>query len=139
VLADAPYGEPMLASLESALTRSTDEYQAIVVADASVLVGLIVFGETAGARGAGRIHLVAVDAKARRRGIAMDLINAACARFGEQGARFVMIELPVDPRLASVRRLAERAGFHEGGRIDDYVRDGVALVLLRRDLRAAGL
>jgi RimJ/RimL family protein N-acetyltransferase len=37
-------------------------------------------------------------------------------------------------RFASIRRLAERAGFREEGRIDDYVRDGRAFVLLRRDL-----
>jgi ribosomal protein S18 acetylase RimI-like enzyme len=134
VLADAPSGEPRLAALESALTRASDEYQAIVACDASALVGLVVFGETAGARGAGRIHLVAVDARARRRGIAMDLIHAACTHLAERGGRLVTIELPAGARLSSVRGLVERAGFREEGRIDDYVRDGVALVLLRRDL-----
>jgi ribosomal protein S18 acetylase RimI-like enzyme len=135
VLADTPYGEPLLAALESALARATNEYQAILARDGGALVGLVVFGDTAGARGAGRIHLVAVDAKARRRGIAMDVIDAACTRLGEQGGRFVMIELPTDARLASAQRLARRASFHEEGRMDDYVRDGVALVLLRRDFR----
>lgn len=134
VLGDAPYAEPVLAALESALARATNEYQAIVARDGSALVGLVVFGDIAGARGAGRIQLVAVDAKARRRGIAMDLIDAACTRLGEQGGRFVMIELPTGAPFTSAQRLAQRAGFHEAGRVDDYVRDGVALVLLRRDL-----
>jgi ribosomal protein S18 acetylase RimI-like enzyme len=133
-LGDAPYAEALLAVLESTLARATDEYQAIVACDASALVGLIVFGETAGARGAGRIHLIAVDAIARRRGLATQLIDAACARLGERGGRLAMIEIPTERRLAGVRRLAERAGFHEAGRIDDYARDGVALVLLRREL-----
>jgi ribosomal protein S18 acetylase RimI-like enzyme len=135
VFGDAPYAEPLLAALETALARATDEHQAVVACDANALVGLVVFGEIAGARGAGRIHVVAVDANARRRGIAIDLIDAACTRLGEQGGRFVMIELPGDARLTGARRMAQRAGFHEEGRMDDYVRDGVALVLLRRDLR----
>jgi ribosomal protein S18 acetylase RimI-like enzyme len=136
-LADAPLGEP-LAALESALSRATTEYQAIVARDAAALIGLIVFGEIAGARGAGRIHLIAVDAHARRRGIAAALIAAACACLTEQGTRFVMIELPADSRLAGARRLAGRAGFREEGRIDNYVRDGVALLILRRELHTGG-
>jgi ribosomal protein S18 acetylase RimI-like enzyme len=135
VLGDAPYAELLSAALESALAGATDEYEAIVARHGRALVGLAVFGETAGARGAGRIHLVAVDATARRRGIALDLIDAACKRLREQGARLVMIELPADPRLSIARRLAERAGFREEARMEDYLRDGVALILLRRDLR----
>lgn len=134
VLADAPYVEPMLAALESALARPTAEYQVIVADNARGPVGLIVFGETAGARGAGRIHLLAVDASTRRRGIGMDLINAGCARLAEQGQRLVMIELPADARLTGVQRLVERAHFRDVGRIDDFIRDGVALLLFRRDL-----
>jgi ribosomal protein S18 acetylase RimI-like enzyme len=134
VLADVPYAEPMLAAIDSALTRATDEHQALVASHAGALVGLMVYGETAGARGAGRIHFVAVDASARRRGVAMQLVRAACARLGERGGRLAMLELPADVRFASIRRLAERAGFREEGRIDDYVRDGRAFVLLRRDL-----
>ena len=135
VLGDAPYASLLSSALESALAGATDEYQAIVARDGRALVGLVVFGETAGARGAGRIHLVAVDVTARRRGIALNLVDAACTRLREQSARFVMIELPADTRLSGARRLAERAGFHEEGRMEDYLRDGVALVLLRRDLR----
>jgi ribosomal protein S18 acetylase RimI-like enzyme len=137
VLGDAPYSDVMLATLESALARTTDEYRAIVASAESGLVGAIVFGEVAGARGAGRIHLIAVDAKVRRRGIAMDLVNAACANLAERGGRFVAVELPADARLVGARRLGDRTGFREEGRIDDYVRDGVALILLRRELRTS--
>jgi ribosomal protein S18 acetylase RimI-like enzyme len=134
VLADVSYAEPMLAALERAIQRAGDEYRAIVACEASAPVGLIVFGEVAGARGAGRIHLVAVDPNARQRGIALHLIDTACATLRERGCRLVTIELPADARIANIRRLAGRAGFREEGRIDDFVGDGVALVLLRRDL-----
>jgi len=133
VFADAPYGDLMLGALDCALERTTNEYQVIVASDDDRVAGIIVFGETPGACGAGCIHLIAVDGKARRQGVATALIDAACARLSEQGARFAMIELPADSRLAPARALAQRAGFREEVRVDDYVRDGVALVFLRRD------
>ena len=133
VFADAPYGDLLVGTLDSALAHSTNEYQAMVAGDADGIDGVIVFGETAGANGAGCIHLIAVDGKVRRHGVATALIDAACARLAEQGARFAMIELPADARLAPARALAQRAGFREETRVDDYVRDGVALVFLRRD------
>ena len=137
VLGDAPHAEPMLAALANALTRTSDEYRAIVARDGRTVLGVIVFGEVAGARGAGRIYLVAVNGAARRRGIARALVDAACRELSERRARFAMIELPAHTRLEDVRRLVERAGFREEGRMDDYVRDGVPLVFLRRELGAS--
>ena len=134
-LGDAPFAEPLLTALDGALQRRTDEYQIIVACDGDTLAGLVVFGEIAGTLRTGRIHLIAVEGNARRRGIALALIDAACDRLRGRGGRLVVIELPMDPRLATAHRLAQRAGFHEEGRMDDYVREGVALVLLRRDLR----
>jgi ribosomal protein S18 acetylase RimI-like enzyme len=133
VFADAPYSDLMLGALDSALEGTTNEYQVIAASDDSGVAGIIVFGETPGACGAGCIHLIAVDGKARRHGVASALIDAACARLAEQGVRFAMIELPADARLAPARALAQRAGFREETRVDDYVRDGIALVFLRRD------
>jgi ribosomal protein S18 acetylase RimI-like enzyme len=136
-LGTAPFAEPLFTALERALAGVSDEYQLIVARDGNALAGLVVFGEVAGTRRTGRIHLIAVDANGRRRGIGIDLINAACDRLRERGSPLVVIELPMDPGLAAVHRLAQRAGFREEGRMDDYVRDGVALVLLRRDLAAS--
>lgn len=133
-LGDAPYAELLLASLDGALTAASDEYRAIVARDESVLLGLIVFGETAGAVGAGRIYFVVVDPAARRRGIATALVDAACRDLRARGARLVAMELTEDPRLERGRWLAHRAGFREEARVSDYVREGVGLVLLRRDL-----
>ena len=133
VFADAPYSDLLVGALDSALAHSTNEYQAIIASDGDGIAGVVVFGETAGANGAGCIHLIAVDGNARRHGIATALVEAACARLADQGARFAMLELPADARLAPARALAQRTGFHEEGRVDDYVRDGIALVFLRRD------
>ena len=135
VLGDSPYPEPMLAALDAALGRESDEYRGIVASDDGALAGLIVFGAMPGALGTGRIHLVAVRPETRRRGIARDLIDAACAWLGERGGRLTMIELAADPWFEAAQQLARRTGFREEGRIDGYVRDGAALLLLRRDLQ----
>jgi ribosomal protein S18 acetylase RimI-like enzyme len=133
VLADAPYGDQLRGAIDRVLTSGTDEYRALVAVEDTALAGLLVFGETEGARGAGRIYFVAVDASTRRRGIATALADAACRELTERGARFVIIEMPDDPRLAGARLAAEQASFREEGRIADYVSDGTSLLLLRRD------
>ncbi len=113
---------------------ASDEYRGIVAHEGQAIVGFIVFGEIAGAHGAGRVYFVAVDATARRRGIATALMEAACADLHARGSRFAVIELPEEPSLASGLALAQRTGFREEGRVSEYVRDDVGLLLLRRDL-----
>lgn len=133
VLGDAPYAAAMLAPLDAALRSASDEYRVLVAREASALRGLIVFGETVGATGAGRIYFVAVDAAARRRGIASALIGAACRELRSRGVRFVAMEIVEEPRLEAGRALAAREGFRREGVVSDYVRDGIGLALLRRD------
>ncbi|MDQ4079336.1 MAG: GNAT family N-acetyltransferase [Gemmatimonadota bacterium] len=128
------YAEPLLAAVDGALAGDSDEYRAIAAWHDDAIVGLVVFGETAGALGAGRIYLIAVDASVRERGVAAQLVDAVCSELATRGARFAMIELPGEPHFAPLRRLAERKGFREQGRIDHYLREGVPLILLRRDL-----
>ncbi|MGQ0715538.1 MAG: GNAT family N-acetyltransferase [Gemmatimonadaceae bacterium] len=134
LLGDSSYAEPLISTLESAIAREGDDYRALVADDAGALVGVIVFGETAGARGAGRISLVGVEPSRRRRGVATQLLQATCVALRDRGCRFVAVELPTDSRYAAARALVEGSGFREEGRIDDYLREGVALALLRRDL-----
>jgi ribosomal protein S18 acetylase RimI-like enzyme len=137
VLGGAPFAEAMRASLDEALTSDGDEYRAIGVHDGNALIGFVVFGEIAGALGAGRIYFVAVEATARRRGIATALIEAACSDLRSRGSRFAVIELLEELSLAPGRALAHRTGFRDEGRVSDYVRDGAGLLLLRRDLIGA--
>jgi ribosomal protein S18 acetylase RimI-like enzyme len=136
-LGGAPFAAGMLAALDEAVTSHTDEYRAVGAHDGSSLVGFVVFGEIAGAIGAGRIYVVGVEAPARRHGIATALVEAACSELRSRGSRFAVIELLEEPSLASGLALAHRTGFREEGRVSEYVRDGVGLLLLRRDLAGA--
>ena len=133
-LDDVPYAPSLLAPLDSALRSEGGEYRALIARDNTAVIGLIVFGEIAGAVGAGRIYFVAVHGGVRRRGIGSALIEAACTQLRSAGARFVAIEMPEEPRLDAARAVALRMGFLPEGRVSDYVREGVSLVLLRRDL-----
>ncbi|HJU68552.1 MAG TPA: GNAT family N-acetyltransferase [Gemmatimonadaceae bacterium] len=137
VLGDAPFAGSMLTALEHALRSSSDEYRAIVARDVNAVIGVIVFGETAGALGAGRIYFVAVASAERRRGIGTALVEAACNAVRSSGGRFVMMELAEEPWTDAGRALARRTGFRREGGVPDYARDGVHLVLLRRDLDEA--
>jgi len=98
------------------------------------VTGLVVFGIVAGAMGTGRLHLVAVSAAARLRGVASALISAAFERLRSEAVRVVFAEVPDDPGLAPGRALLLREGFIEEARVADFFRDGVSLILLRRDL-----
>ena len=133
-LLQSPYGELPTSALATALGGQSVEARGLVsVADGEV-TGLVVFGVVAGAVGTGRLHLVAVSAAARLRGVASALISAAFDRLRSEGVRVVFSEMPDDPGFAPARALLLRERFVEEDRVEDFFRDGVALILLRRDI-----
>jgi ribosomal protein S18 acetylase RimI-like enzyme len=136
-LSDSRYAEPLMAALDGAIAGISAEYRALAARRNDDIIGLVVFGYFAGVNGAGRIYLVVVDSSARERGIARRLVGAACEELAASGARFALMELPGEQQFATLRRLALGMGFREEGRLDDYHRDGVPILFLRRDLAPA--
>jgi len=132
VVGDAFRGSPYLTRvsevLESALRFDDPEYLCLLAApeaDADP-EGLVLFGTILGARLATKVHAV-VSADARVQLALVDAVRETCARSGE---RLVICELPHDlPFDITAVALAAR-GFREEGRVEDLVRDGVALRLL---------
>ncbi|HEY9428132.1 MAG TPA: GNAT family N-acetyltransferase [Gemmatimonadaceae bacterium] len=116
----------------AALTPGTE--QCGLVADmAGQLVAIAVYGEYAGAAGAGRLHLVAVDDRHRRRGLGTLLIERVGTKLESRSARFLLTELPDEhPALTDYFAFLRASGFAEESRVPDFYRDGVALVLMRR-------
>ncbi len=133
-LANTPYAELPSAALGAALEGGTAEAQGLAAVQGDEVVGIVVFGFVAGATRTGRLHLVAVTAGARLGGVASALIDGAIGVLAGDGARVAFIEIPGDARLQPAFGLLERGGFTEEGRVADYFRDGVPLVLLRRDV-----
>lgn len=97
------------------------------------VLGVIVFGHTAGADGAGRIHFVGVTPRARLQGVASRLIKAAIADLSRENARFVFAELPDDPHIVAGRELLLRNEFVKEASIPDFYADGIALTFFRRE------
>jgi|SRR5688500_13435031 len=133
-LLQSPYGELPASALSTALGGQSAEARGLVAIADEDVTGLVVFGIVAGAMGTGRLHLVAVSAAARLRGVASALISAAFERLRSEAVRVVFAEVPDDPGLAPGRALLLREGFIEEARVADFFRDGVSLILLRRDL-----
>jgi hypothetical protein len=122
-----PYLARTLEVLDSALRFEDPEYLCLLVAasESDPPLGLVLFGTVLGARRASKVHaVVAPDARVQL--ALLDAVREICVRSGE---RLVVCELPHDVPfdITAVALLA--SGYHEEGRIDDFVRDGVALRL----------
>ena len=125
---------PLLLVVESAATAPSTEQHGIVVDAAGGLAGMAVFGEYAGAAGAGRLHLVAVDQRHRRHGLGALLIERVCSELHARSARFILTELPDHrPALDDYFAFLRASGFVEESRVPDFYRDGVGLVMMRRE------
>lgn len=123
-----PYLARMKEVLESALRFEDPEYLCLLAAPADDAPpdGLVLFGTILGARLATKVHaVVALDPRTQL--ALVDAVRDTCLRSGE---RLVVCELPHDrPFDVSALALVAR-GFREEGRVEDLVRDGVALRLL---------
>ncbi len=130
----SPYLETPLWALDQSLGDDHPEARALVAASGGELVGLALFGEYAGARGAGRAYLVVVTAGARLQGVGLRLLDAVHDGLAARGARFVLAEVPDDAIGRPARELLDRCGYVEESRVPDFFREGVPLLFMRRDL-----
>lgn len=133
------YEEGVVEALTAAVRTPGAEARATGARRGASLAGVMVHGEFAGAAGAGRLHVVAVDPPWRADGIGLALVAHAVRDLRARGARFLLAEVADDqPALGDYRAFLARCGFREESRVDDLVADGVALAFLRRDLAPEG-
>jgi hypothetical protein len=121
--------------LESALRFDDPEYVGLLAVDedGARLLGLVLFGTVAGARGVLKLHGVV----AHEREPALVLLEAVRQAGERSGERMIVCELPDDAPFGIAADALEASGFAEEGRVPDFVRDGVALRLLVRPLYSA--
>lgn len=125
------YAERPLELLE-AVAEGSAEYRVDVATDGDRVLGVVVSGLVAGASGAGVLYGVGVDAAARRRGVGRRLVALARERLRAEGARATFAEVPDDAgAVGDVLGLLAAMGFREEGRVADFYRDAVALLILR--------
>lgn len=118
----------MLEVLDSALRFEDPEYLCLLGAptEAGAIDGLVLFGTVLGARLATKVHaVVAPDPRVQL--ALLDAVRETCVRSRE---RLVVCELPRDTPFDVAAVALVASGYREEGRIEDFVRDGVALRLL---------
>ena len=123
-----PYLARALEVLDSALRFEDPEFLCLLGASAEsgTIDGLVLFGTVLGARLATKVHsVVAPDPRVQL--ALLDAVRETCLRSGE---RLVVCELPHDTPFDLAAVALAASGYREEGRIDDFVRDGVALRLL---------
>jgi hypothetical protein len=123
-----PYLARMLEVLDSALRFEDPEFLCLLAtpAESGAPDGLVLFGTVLGARLATKVHaVVAPDPRVQL--ALLDAVRETCVRSGE---RLVVCELPHDPPFDVGAVALVASGYREEGRIEDFVRDGVALRLL---------
>ena len=122
------YEARALEQLEVALTFEDPEYMALLAAElqSGKLVGLVLFGAVAGAQRTTKLHLLLGDDE----GTCGALGDAVRTVASESGERMVVAELPDDLVFRETTAALRDGGFHEEGRVDDFVADGVGLRFL---------
>jgi ribosomal protein S18 acetylase RimI-like enzyme len=93
------------------------------------VIGCIVYGEVAGTIGTGRLLYVAVDPPARRQGVGRSLCAAALTALESAGMGRVIVEL-ADDGQGPACQFFESNGFTPAGRVADYYRDRLDLLIL---------
>lgn len=123
-----PYLARSLEVLDDALRFEDPEFLCFLAApgESEPPTGLVLFGTVLGARRVTKVHAV-VSPDPRVQLALLDAVRETCVRSGE---RLVVCELPHDASFDVTGIALVASGFHEEGRIDDFVREGVALRLL---------
>ena len=126
-LRGTPYLERSLEVLDSALRFEDPEYVCLLAApaDGDPPSGLVLFGTVLGARLTTKVHVVlAPDPRVQL--ALLDAVRETCVRSREG---LVVCELPHDAPFDVAGVALRASGYREEGRIEDFVRDGVALRL----------
>lgn len=128
-----PYIDRALEILDHAERGSDDEHRGLLIERDGTVAGLALFGTISGAEGATRLHVLALAPEIDPDDVGGRLLASVSALMRDEGARFLMTELPDDPALGSVLAVLREHGFREEARVPDFYRDGVALTFLRYD------
>ena len=129
-----PCRESARSAVDALVTGRDPDARGLIAVDSQGVVGLAIHGAVAGALASGRIQLVIVAASARRRGIGTRLVEGAVAALNRDGSNRIFVELPDDPTLIAAMQVLVTCSFDIDARVADYIRDGVDLMILRRDL-----
>jgi hypothetical protein len=128
-----PYIDRAVEILTLAERGDDPEHRAFVVARDKTVAGLALFGSIAGTESGFRLYSLVIELP-KEGDIGERLLAAVASAVVASGGGFLMAELADEPALATTISLLRDHQFAEVGRIPDYYRDDVPLVILRRNL-----
>ena len=115
-----PYAERFLEQLASATNGGDPECRALVVGD--VPAAAVLFGSVDGAGGVVKLHVLAGNDRRA--------LHSLAAAVRDSNARLVVCEMAEEPVFDVTGQILRELGFEEAGRVADFFRDGVDLVIL---------
>ncbi|MFN2399812.1 MAG: hypothetical protein ABR543_14425 [Gemmatimonadaceae bacterium] len=119
--------------LRAALLGDSAESRGIVAVEGGALAGIVLYGKVAGTVGAGEVHFI-ITAPERLADLGQGLLDGAVADLTKRGVRLIVVELADVPHFEPLRRFLSGNGFVEEARIPDLYRDGVPLLISRREI-----
>ena len=125
----APFGGALLEEkLDSALAGD-ESLQLTVEWQGDRPAAFVMVEHIAGGHGTWRLHVVCGSEE-----LCAETIERALSETWAHGGRLAVAELPDDAPFAALARRLRLAGFTDAGRIEDFFADGVALVILTREI-----
>lgn len=111
------------------------ESRAVVGERDGEIVGFAVYGTVAGTVGTGMLSGILVGSRSRRAGVGTAILRGAINDFRTVSTRMIIAEVPKDAYLSRYRAFLNANLFFEEARIEDYYRDGVDMIISRRNLK----
>jgi len=120
--------------IDDALAKPHSDYWFQLADDGERVVGYICYGPTPMTDTSFDLYWIVCHAEARGQGVAGALIRAMESDLAGRGASGVRIETSHLESYGSARRVYDRHGYTEVGRIEDFYREGDALVTFYKRL-----
>jgi len=133
VLGVTPYVDRAV-ELLAAATRGDPETRGLVIERDATVVTLALFGPQAGTRDTWRLYGVLIAPHIESQDLGRVMIDAVVQDAEGSGARLLVAELPADHAVGRMLSLLRATGFRQEARIAHFYRDGVAQLVLRREL-----
>ena len=110
-------------------------YSFLIYMEGSNVLGFACFGPHALTDGTFDLYWIAVDAGARKRGIARALLLRVEEQARCQGGRLILVETSGTPAYTPARRLYESCGYHYQAVIHDFYAVGDDLIVFGKFLK----
>jgi hypothetical protein len=125
----APFGGSLLREKLEAALAGDESLQLTIQWQDGRPAAFVMVEHIAGGHGTWRLHVVCGAEE-----LCADAIERALAETWAHGGRLAVAEVPDDDTFGALARQLRASGFIDAGRIEDFFADGIALVILTREI-----